>query len=248
MRRLGVALALVLATALAASGCTGASERRLVVFAAASLNKVFPTIAQQFEAAHPGVTVTFTFDGSSGLVDQLKGGARADVFASADENNMTKAVDARLVSGDPAIFARNVLTLVTPPGNPAGITGLNDSLTGHKLVICAAEVPCGSATAALATKLGVTLKPVSEESKVTDVLGKVTSGEADAGVVYATDAKGAGDAVQTVAIDGADQVVNNYPIAVLSGGAEPGLAGEFVTAVTSQAGREVLTGAGFLQP
>ena len=109
-------------------------------------------------------------------------------------------------------------------------------------------MPCGNATKTLADKLNVALKPVSQESKVTDVLGKVTSGEADAGIVYTTDAKGAGDKVQTVAIPGAEQVVNNYPISVLAGAPETQLAAEFVQLVTSQAGKDVLTAAGFGMP
>ncbi len=249
MKRLA-GLIVALALGLAAGGCgsTASSEKTLQVFAAASLNKVFTDLGGKFEASHPGVKVVFNFDGSSSLVDQLKGGAKADVFASADEKNMTNAVDAKLTTGAQTVFARNVLTLVTAPGNPKKITGLDDSLTGKKLVVCAVGVPCGTATDQLATKLGVKLKPVSEETKVTDVLGKVTSGEADAGVVYVTDAKGAGDKVATVAIKGADQVVNNYPISVLASAPQPALAGEFVTLVTSQTGKDALSAAGFVTP
>lgn len=250
MKRLaGLILALVLG--LAAAGCGGtaaSSEKTLQVFAAASLTKTFTELGSQFEKSHPGVKVVFNFDGSSGLVDQLTSGAKADVFASADEKNMTKAVDAKLTTGAQTVFASNVLTLVTAPGNPKKITGLDDSLDGRKLVVCAPEVPCGNATNQLAAKLNVILKPVSQESKVTDVLGKVTSGEADAGIVYVTDAKGAGDKVQTVAIKGSDQVVNNYPISVLASAPQPALAAEFVTLVTSQAGKDVLGAAGFVTP
>ncbi|MFT4294125.1 MAG: molybdate ABC transporter substrate-binding protein [Micropruina sp.] len=239
-----------LALALGFSGCSSAAagEKKVTVFAAASLTKVFTDLGASFEKSHPGTKVVFTFDGSSGLVDQLKGGAKADVFASADEKNMNNAVAAKLTTGEQTIFARNVLTLVVPPGNPAKITGLNASLNGKKLVVCAPEVPCGSATNTLAGKLGVNLKPVSQESKVTDVLGKVTSGEADAGIVYVTDAKGAGDKVQTVAIEGSDQVVNNYPISVVAGAPEPALAAEFVSLVTSQTGKDALAAAGFVTP
>ncbi|MFT4216727.1 MAG: molybdate ABC transporter substrate-binding protein [Micropruina sp.] len=250
MRRLvGLCLALVLG--LAVSGCGSApasSEKTVQVFAAASLTKVFTDLGAAFEKSHPGTKVVFTFDGSSGLVDQLKGGAKADVFASADEKNMNNAVAAKLTSGEQTIFARNELTLVVPPSNPGKITGLNDSLKGKKLVVCAPEVPCGSATNTLAQKLDVTLKPVSQESKVTDVLGKVTSGEADAGIVYVTDAKGAGDKVETIAIEGSEQVVNNYPISVLASAPQPALAAEFVTLVTAQTGKDALSAAGFVTP
>ena len=247
MKRM-MALLVTLATGLGLIGCstTAASgERTVQVFAAASLTKTFTELGAQFEAANPGTKVVFNFDGSSVLVDQLKGGAKADVFASADENNMTKAVDAQITNGSQTIFATNVLTLVVAPGNPKGITGLDDTLDGQKLVVCAPEVPCGNATNQLAAKLGVTLEPVSQESKVTDVLGKVTSGEADAGIVYATDAKGAADKVAAVAIEDSAQVVNNYPITVLAGAPQPELAVAFVQLVTSQSGKDVLTAAGF---
>lgn len=247
-RVLGLVVGLLIG--LASTGCSSpaSSERTVQVFAAASLTKVFTELGGQFEKSHPGVRVVFNFDGSSGLVDQLKGGAKADVFASADEKNMTNAVNASLTSGQQVIFASNVLTLVTAPGNPKKITGLNSTLTGTKLVICDVAVPCGSATTALAAKLGITLDPKSKESKVTDVLGKVTSGEADAGIVYATDARGAGAKVEAVAIPGADQVVNRYPISVLAGAPQPQLAADFVQLVTAQAGKDVLGAAGFGLP
>lgn len=242
-------IALLVATSLV--GCTAPAaptSTTLTVFAAASLKGAFTTIGANYTAAHPDTTVSFSFDGSSTLVDQLKGGARADVFASADEANMTKATDASLISGTPTIFAANTLTLVVPPGNPGHVTGLDDSLTGAKLVICARGVPCGNATATLAMMRGVTLRPVSEEQKVTDVLGKVTSGEADAGIVYATDADSAGDKVMTVAIDGAESVINRYPIGVTASSTQLPAARAFVDYVTGPAGQAVLTDYGFDKP
>ncbi|MDO5068310.1 MAG: molybdate ABC transporter substrate-binding protein [Propionibacteriaceae bacterium] len=206
----------------------------VVVFAAASLNKVFPEIAP----------ATYSFDGSSGLVDQMKGGAPADVFASADKKNMDKAVEADLIDGEPVMFATNHLVLITPSDNPAGITGLDSSLEGKKLVICAAEVPCGAATVKLAEKVGITLTPVSEESKVTDVLGKVSSGEADAGLVYATDASSAKDKVTAIQIPGADEDPNTYWIAKLKGAKEPAGADAFIARITGE-GAAVLARYGF---
>lgn len=222
--------------------------RTLTVFAAASLTDAFTEIADRFEGAHPGVEVRLSFDGSSGLVDQISGGAPADVFASADEATMSRAVDGGLVSGEPRLFAINVLTLITPPDDPAGVTGFDASLDGKRLVVCAEGVPCGNATRALAERAGVDLKPVSEESKVTDVRGKVESGEADAGIVYTTDAAAAGDKVRTVPIAGAGDSPNRYPVAVLEGAADAGLAAEFVDAVTGPEGRAVLEGYGFGAP
>ncbi len=189
----GPAAALLLTATLLLTSCapasSGSGTSELVVFAASSLNPAFATLGKDFEAAHPGVTVKFSFDGSAALVDQLKAGAPADVFASADTSNMDKASTAGLIGGSPAQFTTNVLTLITPKGNPAGITGLDRSLDGKKLVICADGVPCGTATKKLAAALGLTLKPVSEETKVTDVRTKVESGQADAGIVYVTDAR-----------------------------------------------------------
>ncbi|TCW21927.1 molybdate ABC transporter substrate-binding protein [Dietzia cinnamea] len=220
----------------------------LTVFAAASLSGAFTEIAEQVERSEPRVSIRLSFGGSNGLVDQLAGGAPADVFAAADVATMDRAVDAGLVSGDPAPFATNVLTLITPPGNPAGITGLDASLDGARVVVCADGVPCGSATRELAEAAGVELRPVSEESAVTDVRGKVASGEADAGIVYVTDALAAADRVEQVPIAGADTVPNVYPIAVVDRAADSGPARRFVDAVTGPAGRAVLAEHGFGPP
>ncbi|MGF0225120.1 molybdate ABC transporter substrate-binding protein [Dietzia natronolimnaea] len=239
----------------------------LTVFAAASLTSAFTQIAEDYERQNPDVEVRLSFDGSSGLVDQIAGGAPADVFASADSRSMDRAVAEGLVSGAPVEFATNVLTLITPPGNPAGVTGLDRSLDGTRLVVCADGVPCGDAARALAAAAGVDLRPVSEESKVTDVRGKVTSGEADAGIVYVTDARAAGDRVEQIAIPAARADPNRYQIAV-TGRAGAGTAGpdtgraaaaptevaraeaarRFVDAVTGPTGRAVLAGHGFGLP
>ncbi|MGX1767438.1 molybdate ABC transporter substrate-binding protein [Dietzia sp. NPDC055343] len=223
-----------------------AASQTLTVFAAASLTEAFSELAEDFEAANPGVEVRLSFDGSSGLVDQIASGAPADVFVSADETNMDRAISEGLVAGTPAVIATNDLTLITPPGNPAGITGLDGSLDGTRLVVCAEGVPCGNATLALAESAGVELRPVSEETKVTDVRGKVSSGEADAGIVY--DAATAGDAVEKVGISGASAHPNRYPIAMLENSPAPDLGQRFIDSVTSPAGLAVLAGYGFGPP
>ncbi len=210
-----------------------------VVFAAASLSKVFDELAKA-----EGVKANFSFDGSAALVDQLAGGAPADVFASADTATKDRAVSEGLTEGDPVRFATNTLVLVTPADNPAAITGLDASLDAARLVICSPEVPCGRATAKLADAVGVALKPVSEETKVTDVLGKVTSGEADAGLVYATDAKSAGDKVHVIEIPQAAQFVNEYWIVAVKGG-DAARAAAFIALVTGAKGQELLAGYGF---
>lgn len=254
-RRPGLAAVVVVALGLAACGtqdetttAEGGSSGELTVLAAASLHGVFEDLAEVFTEQHPGTEVTFSFAGSSDLVAQLDAGAPADVLATADEATMARAVEAGTVAGEPQVFAHNVLTLVVPSGNPADVTGLDDSLDGAALVVCAPQVPCGAAATTLAQLSGVTLAPVSEEGSVTDVLGKVTSGQADAGLVYRTDAAGAGDAVETIAVARADEAVNSYPIAVTADAAEPELAAAWVKVVLGPEGRQSLEDAGFGTP
>lgn len=221
----------------------------ITVFAAASLNKSFTELGKQFESEYPGTTVKFNFAGSSDLATQIIQGAPADVFASANPANMTKVVDAGLVAGTPENFASNTLTIVTAPGNPKGIASFADlTKPGVSVVVCADQVPCGTATKKVEEATRVTLTPVSEESQVTDVLGKVSSGQADAGVVYVTDAKGAGDKVTQVDFLEASQAVNVYPIAVLRNSKNDEAAAEFVELVTGPEGQKVLAEAGFAAP
>jgi molybdate transport system substrate-binding protein len=229
----------------AADGLSGS----ITVYAAASLKTTFTTLAEDFEHAHPGTSVELTFAGSSDLVTQLTNGAPGDVFASADEKNMAKLTDAGLVEGDPVDFATNVLQIAVPPSNPAEVKTFADlARPGVKTVVCAPQVPCGAATVAVEKATGVALSPVSEESSVTDVLGKVTSGEADAGLVYVTDVIAAGDAVEGIAFDESSKAVNTYPIAPLAGSANPALAAAFAAFVVSTDGQRVLADAGFGAP
>ena len=230
-------------------GSPSAAPKTLTVFAAASLQGVFEQLGHQFETDHPGVTVTFSFAGSSDLVSQIQQGAPADVFASADTKNMDKLTTAKLVDGDPVNFASNTLEIAVPAGNPAGITSFADlAKPGVALVVCAPQVPCGSATVKVEQAAGVTLKPVSEEQSVTDVLTKVETGEADAGLVYVTDVKGAGSKVEGVPFPESSGAVNTYPIATVAGAAQPELAREFVAFVTGSHGQDALAAAGFAKP
>nr|WP_234815475.1 molybdate ABC transporter substrate-binding protein [Mycolicibacterium duvalii] len=234
-----------------AAGCAPpqASPETLTVFAAASLRSTFAELGARFEDAHPATKVVFNFGGSADLVAQLAQGARADVLATADTRNMTKAVDAGLVSDAPTDFAGNTLTIVAAPANPKGIKGFADLAAGDiQLVVCAPQVPCGSATERIEEATGVALAPVSEESSVTDVLGKITSGQADAGLVYLTDARGAGGKVAEVPFPESGAAVNTYPIAVLARSDDPAGAHTFVDLVTGPDGRAVLTAAGFSTP
>lgn len=281
-RRSGSATAVVAASVLALTGCvaapgTAASADRptLTVFAAASLAGAFTEIADTFEADNPGVTVRLTVGGSADLVSQVVEGAPADVIATADTATMTRLDDAHLLAdAGPVVFATNTLEIVLPPDNPAGVGSFADlAAPGLNLVICAPQVPCGAGTAAVAAAAGVRLAPVSEENSVTDVLGKVRSGEADAGLVYVTDVAAAGADVLGLEFAEASAAVNEYPIAVLAdsvlanaagtgsppdGSAEAGsspedgapsdLAGDFARFVTGQAGQAILQEAGFGAP
>ena len=227
-------------------GGSSAPPRTLTVFAAASLKQTFTTLGTTFEAAHPGTTVTFGFAGSSDLVTQLQQGAPADVFASADTTTMARAVADGLVAGSPVDFATNTLEIAVPPGNPARITSFADlAKAGVKVVVCAPQVPCGAAAQQVERATGTDLTPVSEENAVTDVLGKVTSGEADAGLVYVTDVKGAGDDVEGIPFPESTKAVNTYPVAALAGAKDAALAQQFVELLTSAQGRRVLADAGF---
>ncbi|MFJ6416628.1 molybdate ABC transporter substrate-binding protein [Paeniglutamicibacter sp. NPDC091659] len=231
--------------AIASTGLSGS----ITVFAAASLKSTFTELATDFEAKHPGTKITLSFAGSSDLVTQITQGAPADVFASADTKNMAKLADAKLVGGTPVDFATNVLEIAVPPSNPASIAAFADlAKPGIKVVICAPQVPCGAATKTVEEASGTTLKPVSEEASVTDVLGKVTSGEADAGLVYVTDVKGAGDKVKGITFPESAKAVNTYPIATVETSKNKELAAAFIDTVTGSEGKKVLTNAGFGTP
>ncbi|WIG17759.1 molybdate ABC transporter substrate-binding protein [Kocuria rosea] len=242
---------LLAALGLGATGCgTGGDPATVLdVHAAASLTGTFTELAERFEAQHPGVEVSLSFAGSSTLVQQLTEGAPADVLATADERSMAGAVAAGLVDGEPEVFATNVLTVVVPAGNPAGVASFRDlAEPGVQVVVCAPQVPCGAARERVQEFSGVRLSPVSEEGSVTDVLGKVVSGQADAGLVYATDARSAGDAVEVVEVPQAAQAVTRSPVAALADSEEPELARQFTELVAGDRGREVLAGAGFGAP
>jgi len=229
-----------------ASGGAGKATGKVTVLAAASLQGAFEEIEKTVEKDNPGLDVTFDFQGSQDLVASLAGGDSADVLATANNSTMKTAADQKLV-GNQTEFATNVLTLIVPKGNPKKITGLDSSLDGANLVICAPEVPCGEATKKLAEAQGITLNPVSEEQKVTDVRGKVESGEADAGIVYTTDAAAAKDKTDKIDIpDGG--VVNHYPIAPTAKPENPAGAQAFIDAVTGKAGQEILAKHGFGKP
>jgi molybdate transport system substrate-binding protein len=247
-RALTPALALaVLLPALAACGGDDGGTT-VTVYAASSLTKTFGELRTEFERTHQGVTVELVLGGSADLVSQLRNGADADVFASADAATMTRLTDDDLQGQDPRVFATNTLEIATPPDNPAGVTTLRDLAGDLDLVLCAPEVPCGAAARKVAEAAGLSLDPVSEEQSVADVLGKVTSGQADAGLVYRTDVIAAGDDVLGVEFPESSAFVNPYAITTVEDGDEPDLAEEFVDLVLSRTGQDVLSDAGFGAP
>jgi molybdate transport system substrate-binding protein len=233
------------------------AQTTITVFAAASLHLAFPALANSFEAAHPGVSVRFSFNGSQILESQLENGAPADVFASADQRWMDKAVQDKLVA-DPAQFASNELELVAwPQSNVRSPHDLANA--GTKVVLCAEAVPCGAYARRLLAGMdndpaygagyskAVLGNVVSDELDVESVLGKVELGEADAGVVYRTDAK---DKKDIIAIDlpVLQGTPIGYYIGVARASAVSSVAEQFVEYVLSPAGQQQLSSFGFSAP
>ncbi|MGA8547018.1 MAG: molybdate ABC transporter substrate-binding protein [Mycobacterium sp.] len=225
------------------------STQSIMVFAAASLKPTFTLLAGKFQTDNPGSTVNFDFAVSSELATRLTSGAPADVFASSDSAQMDTVAKAGLTETDPVNFASNTLVIVTAPGDPKQIHSFADLANpGLKVVVCREPVPCAALTQRIEDKTGVHIDPISEEPTVSDVLTKVTSGNADAGLVYVTDAHKAGDKVSTVKFAEAADTANMYPIAVLKHASQPALAQKFIDLVTGPMGQNVLNQAGFTGP
>lgn len=247
-------LALVGLVACGASPSSGPATqqivpRSLIVSAAASLSGVFDQLADQFQAANPGVSVKLNYGGSTDLAAQILQGARVDVFATANTATMNTVATAGLLDSAPTVFATNQLQIVVAKGNPKSIARFADlSKPGITVVVETPQEPAGAATRNLEQATGVTLHPVSEELDVNLVLSKVATGNADAGVVYVTDVRAANGKVQAVDLPEAALVTNTYPIAVLKNSAQPDLARQFVALVLSSTGQQVLTRAGFGRP
>ena len=241
-----LALAALAACSDDAANGTDSETATLSVFAAASLTGAFTEIGDEFETEHEGVTVEFNFAGSSDLATQITEGAPADVFASADQANMDKAVDAG-AAASPETFALNQLVIAVPEGNPDGVTGLAD-LTDLTFAACAAEVPCGTAAQTAIDASGTDLTPVTYEADVKSTLQKLTLGEVDAALVYRTDAIAADDEVDAVEFPESAEAVNAYPIAALTDAPNADLAAEFTAFVLADDAQAVLAAAGFQKP
>lgn len=220
----------------------------ITVFAASSLTGAYTAIGKDFEKVHPGSMVKLSFGGSSTLVAQIEQGAIGDIFASADQPNMQKAVDAGLVADSPSVFARNRLEIVVGAGNPKHVTGLSDlAHAGLIVVLCASAVPCGRYATQALQKAGVSVQAASQEADVKAVVSKVALGEADAGIVYVTDVKAAGAGVQGVEIPPSVNVVADYPVAILKDSQNAPLAKAFVSYLLG-AGQPILARYGFTGP
>jgi molybdate transport system substrate-binding protein len=234
-----------------ASGPTtsvGAMSGSLTVFAAASLTGAFNSAKTTLTAANPGLTLAYNFAGSSTLVAQIRQGAPADVFASADNKNMQKLVTAGLV-GSPVAFAKNRLEIAVAAGNPKNVTGLADlSKPGMSVVLEAVGVPAGDYTRQVLAAQHITFTPKSLETDVKAAIAKVSSGEADATVVYVTDVTAAGSKVAGVRIPDADQPIIMYPIAVVKASKNRAAAQAFVDSAVSGDVQKALEAAGFLPP
>jgi molybdate transport system substrate-binding protein len=228
------------------SGSSSGSAAEIKVFAAASLTDAFSKIGQEYTAANPDTKVTFNFAGSQALATQIRQGAPADVFASADTSNMGKLssqVDT------PKNFASNLLQIIVAKGNPRGVKGLSDlSNADLKVVLAAPDVPAGKYAQQALGARHVTVKPVSLEDNVKAVVTKVSLGEADAGIVYVTDVTAAGDRVEGVDIPNSRNVPATYPIAVVKDSGHRSQAQSFMDMVLSDQGQQVLRSFGFLPP
>lgn len=245
MRALAGALLLLLPL----TGCGADDEdgTTLTVLAAASLTEVFGELAEQFEAEHEGVRVVLSLGSSTDLAETAADGAPGDVLATADETSMQLALDAGAALGPPRPFATNELVVVTAPGNPLDVGSLAD-LAGTTWVRCADDVPCGRVAADLLAGAEVTAEPASLEPDVKATLEKVVSGEADAALVYASDAQAAGAAVETVPVAGAEAALTTYYLAPLQQAGDDALAADWVDLVTSAPGQQALGAAGFGLP
>jgi molybdate transport system substrate-binding protein len=220
----------------------------LTVFAAASLTGAFNEAKTKLTAANRGLNLSYNFAGSNAMVAQIQQGAPADVFASADQKNMQTLVIAGLVES-PVTFAKNKLQIAVAAGNPKGITGLADLAKPDVTVVLEAQgVPAGDYTRQVLAKKGVTVVPKSLETDVKSALAKVTSGEADATVVYATDVRAGGPKVDGVDVPDADQPDITYPIAVAKATKSHAAAQAFVDSAVSGDVQKSLEAAGFSPP
>jgi len=256
MRRFAVILAALVAVA--AAGCSSSSSApstsssssggTITVFAAASLMETFTQIGKQFEAAHKGDTVKFSFGPSSGLATEITGGAPADVFASASPATMDVVVKAG-DAASPQTFAKNFMEVAVPPNNPANVTSVTDlAKSSVKVALCQPQVPCGAVAAEVFKNAAITVKPVTLQADVDSVLTQVELGNVDAGMVYVTNVLSAGSKLKGITIPANVNASTLYPIATISSSKHKSEAQAFINYVLSPAGQQVLAAAGFQKP
>ncbi|MFD4320848.1 molybdate ABC transporter substrate-binding protein [Streptomyces sp. NPDC058548] len=233
-------------SATASGSASGAPAANLTVLAAASLTDVFKTAGAAYEKSHPGTKLTFSFAGSQELVAQVSQGSPADVLVTADTKSMDKV---KADTGTPAIIAKNRLVIATGEGNPFKVDDLKDLAdTKLKVVLAAPEVPAGKYSKQILDAQKVTVKPVSQEPNVRAVLSKVELGEADAGLVYKTDAASAADKVDAVEIPDDQNAIAKYPAATIKDSKNAEAAAAFVAWLSSPEGQKILQDAGFQKP
>ena len=244
-----VAAVVVCACSSVSTGVDAPLAGDVTVFAGSSLTDAFKKAGDELAKANPDARFAFNFGSSSTLATQITNGAPADVFASADDANMQKVLEAKLTDGSPQAFASNRLQIAVAPGNPKKIAGLADlARPDVVLVLAAPTVPAGRYALEALSRAGVTAKPASQEIDVRAVLNKVGLGEADAGIVYVTDVKSSGKRVTGVDIPDRYQVVALYPIAVVKNSKNTALAHRFVDYLISPPGQQVLAEFGFSKP
>ncbi|HET6625138.1 MAG TPA: molybdate ABC transporter substrate-binding protein [Nocardioidaceae bacterium] len=253
MRAVPAAALMIILTAVAGcaggttGGADGAGRETLTVLAAASLTESFTELGDAFEEQHPAVDVRLAFDSSATLAGQVVEGAPADVLATADVRTMRTVTEAGATAGEPRLFAQNSMVLVVPAGNPAGIERFAD-LEGSTYLACVTSAPCGALARTLLEANQVATPPKSLEVDVKAVLNKVVLDEADAGLVYASDATAAGDRVQVLEIPKSSGAVNSYLVAPLRESEHARLARDWVDLLLSDRGRAVLRHDGFGTP
>ncbi|WP_218189207.1 molybdate ABC transporter substrate-binding protein [Kocuria massiliensis] len=230
-----------------ASASDGEQQKTITVFAAASLHKAGEDLAKKYEADHPGVKISWNFAGSSKLVQQMREGASADLFISADQANMNKALktDAFHNSPEPKVIASNTLQLVTAPGNPGHVSSIQDA-ADRPVAVCAPEVPCGTLAKSATDAAGVHLNKASQEANVSAVSTKVSQGEVDAGFIYSTDAlnlKNGGKDVTAIDLQGISN--NKYPAAMTTSGQDRSDVKDFYQWLASNDAQQILKKYGF---
>jgi len=220
----------------------------ITVLAAASLTGTFTQLGKQFQSAHPGDTVKFSFGPSDGLATQITSGAPADVFASASPTTMDTVVKAG-DAANPQTFAKNTMEVAVPPNNPAHVTSVNDlAKSSVKVALCQPQVPCGVVATQVFKNAAITVKPVTLEADVDSVVTQVETGNVDAGMVYVTNVLSAGTKLKGITIPANVNASTLYPIATIKSSKHASIAKEFVDYVLSPAGQQVLAAAGFLKP